>query len=164
MTKKLKIRFVKFEKALVAQQLDITGEFESSEDVLLTHYGISFADKAIWISVKPCNDIGFKLFGTNAERDEYFNNVVEWISEEQFNAGGKLELGKKCEASHDGKNWFVRIFAGKTARQLGEPRYLAAYNDVMDDFGRYKYVRPLGSCVQPKIDGDVYTWEMEVSE
>ena len=54
--------------------------------------------------------------------------------------------------------------AGKLAKQFGEPRHLVAYDDTLDNFERYKFVRPLSSCVRPKIGGDVYTWEMEVAE
>lgn len=62
-----------------------------------------------------------------------------------------------------GKTGLVAFFAGKTAKQLGEPRYIALgfWNDFVS---RWKYVRPIDSCFQPKIDGDVYTWEMEVAE
>lgn len=108
MTKKLKIRFVKFEKVLVAQQLEMTGKehFTQSEHVILSGLGIDFADDAIWLSRSCDFNIGVRRFYHNAERDKYFNKVIKWISEEQF------------------------------ANGAGEP----------------------------KIDGDVYTWEMEVSD
>ena len=81
-----------------------------------------------------------------------------------FQQGGELEIGKECEASDDGNNWVVRFFAGKSAKQLGEPRYLAFWDKNLGCLIRYKYVRPLGSFVRPKIDGDVYTWGMEVAD
>ena len=166
MTKKLKIRFVKFEKALVAQQLEMTGKehFTQSEYVILSGFGIDFADDAIWLSSSRDFNIGVRRFYHNAERDEYFNNVIKWISEEQFATGRKLEIGKECEASDNGEDWFVRFFAGKSAKQLGEPRYLAYCYDNLGYLIRYKYVRPLASFVRPKIDGDVYTWEMETKD
>lgn len=165
MTKKLAIRFVKFECALVAQQLEVKGQFELSEHIALTKYGVDFAREAVYISPKTTQEmhaIGREYFKTDGERDEYLNKVVKWISEEQFPATGKLEIGKECEVSSNKEDWDCRIFAGKTAKQLGEPRYIA-FGVGGDYLVRWKYARSIGSCVQPKIEGDVYTWEMEVS-
>ena len=166
MTKKLKIRFVKFERALAMQVLEQVGTFKNTEHVQsLIHP--EFGSKCIFLRGKAsaCDiTLGVIRFNDNAERDEYLNNVVNWISEEQFATGGKLEIGKECEASANGEDWIVRIFAGKLARQLGEPRNLVAYDEVLEDFERYKYVRPFASFVRPKIDGDVYTWEMETRD
>lgn len=108
MTKKLKIRFVKFECALVAQQLEMTGKehFTPSEHVALWGLGMDFADEAIWLSRSCGTNLVARRFYHNDERDEYLNNVVKWISDEQFTNGS------------------------------GEP----------------------------KIDGDIYTWEMEVAQ
>lgn len=167
MTKNLVIRFVKFEKALAAQVLEVKGQFEASKHIILTKYGVDFSREAVYISpvnTKEMYAIGREYFKTNNERDEYLEKVIKWISEEQFPTRGKLEIGKECEASDDGNNWVVRFFAGKSAKQLGEPRYLAFWDKNLGCLIRYKYVRPLGSFVRPKIDGDVYTWEMEVAD
>lgn len=166
MTKKLVIRFVKLETALAAQQLEMTGNehFTPSEHVALSTSGIDFADSVIWLS-RLCNfNIGVRCFNHNAERDEYLERVVKWISEEQFATKGKLEIGKECEVSGDGEGWVRRIFAGKTAKQFGEPRTIALGFENSLILRRWKYVRPIDSFVQPKIDGDVYTWEMEVGD
>lgn len=109
MTKKLKIRFVKFEKALVGQQLSVSGRkfFAQSESVLFLSSRFDFAECAVWISLSPARfttGIATKYFDTNEKRDEYLNKVIKWISIEQF------------------------------------------------------------AQSKPKIDGDVYTWEMEVAD
>ena len=164
MTKKLKIRFVKFERALVVQQLEIEGDFKNSPHVSTSQHDIGLFCDAVWISVgetRIMNEIAAKNFDSNRDRDEYLERVVKWISEEQFATKGKLEIGKECEFSDNGVEWYSGHFGGKSAKQLGEPRFLAAGSDVLV---RYKYVRPIDSFVQPKIDGDVYTWEMEVSD
>ena len=166
MTKKLKIKFVKFERALVMQILEQVGIFKSTEHVQAIGFP-AISNTCIYLRGKNLEydtTIGFIRFSDNAERDKYFNNAIKWISEEQFATGGKLEIGKECEASDNGEDWFVRIFAGKLARQLGEPRNLVAYDEILEDFERYKYVRPFASFVRPKIDGDVYTWEMETKD
>ena len=71
-----------------------------------------------------------------------------------------MEIGKLYTFSDNGKRWVNRVYAGKCAAQLGEPRFLALDGDAW--LTRWKYVKPLD--VAPKIDGDIYTWEMEVSE
>ena len=167
MTKKLKIRFVKFERALAMQILEQDGIFKATKHVQsISSPGINYCYICLRGDDLSLHNIISTLsnFSDNAERDEYFNNVIKWISEEQFATGGKLEIGKECEASDNGENWFVRFFAGKSAKQLGEPRYLAYWYDNLGYLIRYKYVRPLGSFVRPKIDGDVYTWEMEAKD
>lgn len=167
MTKKLKIRFVKFNYALAMQVLEMSDNFSDSEHVkcyrnTTFYYNASGYTGEIYI--QKDNLVSERYFGKNNQRDEYLEKVIKWISEEQFPATGKLEIGKECEVSDGGKDWFVRFFAGKSAKQLGEPRYLAFWDKNLGCLMRYKYVRPLGSFVRPKIDGDVYTWEMEVAD
>lgn len=89
MKKLLIIRFVKFENALVGQQLGVFGRkfFERSENVGFLGYGVDFAESAVFISVSPApftKGLSVKYFDSNDERDEYFDKVVKWISEEQF--------------------------------------------------------------------------------
>lgn len=108
MTKKLKIRFVKFERALATQILEQVGTFKDTEHVQSVVCP-ELGSKCIYLRGKNSTydtTIGLIRFSDNAERDKYFNKVIKWISEEQF------------------------------ANGAGEP----------------------------KIDGDVYTWEMEVAE
>lgn len=106
MTKKLKIRFVKFEIALVMQVLEMRGEFSNSEHVKIgnTRFCYNSCSIDVIFYMQKDNLVGVGYFGKNEQRDEYLNNVVKWISEEQFASG------------------------------------------------------------QPKIDGDVYTWEMETRD
>ena len=166
MTKKLKIRFVKFERALAMQILEQVGIFKATEHVKAIVCP-EIGNKCIYLRGKNLEydtTIGFIRFSDNAERVKSFNNAIKWISEEQFATGGKLEIGKECEASDNGEDWFMRSFAGKSAKRLGEPRYLAYWYDNLGYLICYRYVRPLASFVRPKIDGDVYTWEMEVAE
>lgn len=169
MTKKLKIQFVKFEKAIAAQLLEVDGfNWVKDDSTHIRLYPSGFLtlweEYASIPSVRNNNNISSTSFNDNTERDKYLNKVIKWISEEQFATKGKLEIGKECEASDDGKDWVVRFFAGKTAKQLGEPRYIALGYENSFILRRWKYVRPVGGCAQPKIEGDVYTWEMEVAE
>lgn len=165
MTKLLKIRFVKFEKALVAQQLEITGKehFTPSEHVVLSASGIDFAEAAIWLSCSCNINIGVRRFYHNDERDKYLDKVVKWISEEQFATSGKLEVGKMCEVSDDNKCWQSRILLAILPERY-DYRFITNAAGYKTRWLSWLYARPVKSCVQPTIDGDVYTWEMEVSD
>ena len=164
MKKLLKIRFVKFEKALVAQQLDVVGDehFDETEHVKLD--GTFYLCESLLSLINSATDDRVKInalyFSNNTKRDEYLNKVVKWISAEQFATGRKLKIGEACLFSDDGKDWCSGEYAGKCARQLGKLRFLALDGDV--SLTRWKYVKPLYGAL--KIDGDVYTWEMEVED
>lgn len=173
MKKLLKIRFVKFEKALTAQQLEAyCFDFinDDSAHIRVCRTGFSLNGGSIFIAPQTINTISSLIFNDNAKRDEYLKKVIKWISKEQFATGRKLEIGKMCEVSGDGKNW-----------NWGEKRLVAVLPEnfrdryiVWSEIGKdlngkdpwcsWAYARPIASCAQPKIDGDVYTWEMEVSE
>lgn len=159
MTKKfLKIRFVKFECALVAQQLEIqwgTASFESLKHTKFEEFHIDFCYDAVWLGRHPNGNVAVRNFESNAARDEYFDKVINWISEEQFAEDGKLEIGEECLFSDDSNNWLSGNYAGKCAKQLGEPRFLKLDSDT--SLSRWRYVKPLYGAL--KIDGDVYTWE-----
>lgn len=165
MIKKLKIRFVKLEDALVVQQLEMTGKelFTPSGHVALWGFGIDFSDEVIRLSRSCDINIGIRRFNHNAERDEYLNKVIKWISEEQFAENGKLEVGKLCDVSDDNKDWRRRTLLAVLPKSYFT-KYIASENYSDFKWCSWKYARPLASCVCPKIDGDVYTWEMEVAE
>lgn len=157
MTKKLKIRFVKFECALAMQILEQEGYFDTTNHVRVRAYP-EVDETCIFLrGWEKEYDYSLKTirFNNNAERDEYLNNVVKWISEEQFATGGKLEIGEECLFSDDSNNWISGNYAGKCAKQLGEPRFLMLDRDT--SLSRWRYVKSLYGV--PKIDGDVYTWE-----
>ena len=164
MTKKLKIRFVKFERALAMQILEQDGIFKATKHVQsISSPGINYCYICLRGNDLSSHNIISTLsnFSDNAERDEYLEKVIKWISEEQFSTKGKLKIGKECEFSDDGVAWYSGHFGGKCAKELGEPRFLAAGSNILV---RFKNARPIVGCVRPKIDGDVYTWKMEVAE
>lgn len=164
MIKKLKIRFVKFECALAMQILEQDGIFKATKHVQsISSPSINYCYICLRGDDLSLHNIISTLsnFSDNAERDEYLNNVVKWISEEQFSTKGKLKIGKECEFSDDGVAWCSGHFGGKCAKELGEPRFLAAGSNILV---RFKNARPIAGCVRPKINGDVYTWEMEAKD
>lgn len=168
MKKILKIRFVKFENAIVAQQIGVSGIefFNRTEHIGFLGYGFDFAGDAIGISLSPARltkRISAKYLDSNEARDEYLDKVVKWISEEQFATGGKLEIGKLCEVSDDNKDWQRRTLLAVLPKTFLS-KYIAAENYSDLKWCGWEYARPIASCGHPKIDGDIYTWEMEVSD
>ena len=99
-----------------------------------------------------------RYFDSNAERDEYLQKVLGWTTDELFGGAGKLEVGKMCEVSDDGKTWIKRIYAGELAPVLGKG-FLVQHCLFDFEFFSAKYVRPISA--QPTIDGEIYTWETE---
>ena len=164
MKKLLKIRFVKFERALVAQQLEIQWgytSFESFEHTMFDAFHIDFAYDAIWIGRHPNGNVAVRVFESNAARDEYFQKAIKWISEEQFAAKGELKIGTMCEVSDNKEDWVKRTLLAVLPKNYSN-RYIAQVGDSKNKWTYWKYVRLIDSFVRPKIDGDVYTWEMEM--
>lgn len=159
--KKLKLRIAKFDRLLVVEQLEREGVFEASENIRID--GDTCLGKD-WIDLpESCKfrSADWRIFPDNQERDEYAANLVKWITEEQFGGSGKLEIGKPCLVSNDGKNWYkLSCFAGKVALKLGiDKRFLIKIENEDNKFFRCRFAKPLNSA-QPKIDGEFYTWEI----
>lgn len=168
MLEKLVIKFIKLERALGAQQLEIKAsnnldnKYEDNH-VIFHQNGIDFADEAVWISKSNSPRVAVRMFDSNDERDKYLDKVVKWISKEQFATSGKLEVGKLCEVSSDGIHWDLR--KRKLLAVLPEnydDRFITQLVDNEDEWIGWQCARPVNSCVQPTIDGDIYTWKMEV--
>lgn len=165
MTKKLKIRFVEFERALVAQQLEMTGKehFTPSEHVALWGLGMDFADEAIWLSRSCDTNIVARRFYHNDERDCYLNMVVKWISEEQFSSPGEFEVCKLYAFKYKKENpvkFFGRLLA--ILPENVKSRYIVEAPFQKKGWEAFEVACP--PYVSPQVDGDIYTWEMEVAQ
>lgn len=161
MTKKLKIRFTKFEKALAMQILEQEGSFCDSE-----HVDEGFPELCC-DHIYLCDeeergnlDVSVIHFDTNAERDEYLKTVIRWISEEQFAEGsGELKVGEMCEVRNKNSDeWKIR----KLITILPEPYYSPYIVEAHEGRGccwqAFDQARPIKNST-PKIEGDIYTWE-----
>lgn len=160
MTKKLKIRFTKFEKALAMQILEQEGSFCDSEHIQIGIPEIYGDD--IYLCEEDerdnLNNVSVVKFVSNELRDVYLNNVIRWISEEQFHE--KLTVGELCEVRNKDTAdvWRIR----KLITILPEPYYSPYIVEAHEGRGccwqAFDQARPINSS-NPKIDGDIYTWE-----
>lgn len=163
MTKKLKIRFVKCEKALVMQVLDQEGEFADSEHVKIDGAPRLYLGEVFLRGKYTNNNLtpDFCSFGSNTERDKYLNNVVKWITDEQFTgyAGAPQEVGELCTVSDNGKHWrTARVISILPNKYKG--RYIYEDEGVHEGWACATHALSILERVEPKTEGDVYTWEM----
>lgn len=158
--KKLKLRIVKFDRMLVVEQLEKTGEWKNSEHVKVDGDLYLFDDRIDLQENIGDRSVSWIKFNDNAERDEYTQKLIDWIAEEQFGDTTKLEIGKHCLVrDHEAEEWEERIYAGKVPVQLGlDKRYLVCSEseEDKDAFFCWRYAK-LDDCL--KIDGEIYTWE-----
>ncbi len=167
MTKKLRIRFVKFEKALVMQILEQTGEFMGTKHVKLGNipelgeYEIYLRGWRKDYDLIPV----FIRFSSNDERDEYLEKVVGWITYEQFTNAGEPKVGDWCEVRDDEKQvWVKRKLVAILPEQYSNRHICETLGEKKKVVKTWTYARPLAQRIEHKIDGDVYTWDMEVAE
>lgn len=161
MTKKLKIRFVKFERALVMQILEQRGSFRDSKHVYMGLPELCCDRIYLCDEAERGNlDVDARSFETNTERDAYLKNVIRWISEEQFGRGNEemLKPGELCEVRDNRDDeWEERILIA-----ILPERFLNRYiveTDRGNSWTYFAFGRPIGRRIEPKIDGDIYTWE-----
>lgn len=159
MSKKLKIRFTKFENALAMQILEQEGSFRDSKHVYMGFPELC-CDRIYLCDEEEHLNISAIYFDTNAERDEYLKTVIRWISKEQFGESMReLKVGEMCEVRNSGTPWVTRKLIAILPGQY-KKRFIAEsqFNDF--EYFSWNEARPLSDCIEPKIDGDVYTWEM----
>lgn len=158
MTKKLKIRFTKFEKALAMQILEQEGSFCNSAHIQI---GIpELCGDDIYLCEEDerdnLNHVSMVEFVSNELRDVYLNNVIRWISEEQFRE--EITVGELCEVRNKNTDdeWKIR----KLITILPEPYYSPYIVEAHEGRGRcwqaFDQARPIKNSTL-KIDGDIYT-------
>lgn len=68
-----------------------------------------------------------------------------------------LKWGEECEVSDDKEMWTTRMLVGKHPIYKG---YIVVPDSGLADQPEYwRYARPTVKKVEPKIEGDIYTWE-----
>lgn len=175
MTKKLEIKFVKFEKALAIQVLNQEGSFKATEHVNLDKYPMLLKNKICISRYYDEKDeeinyhISCSYFNSNKERDEYIEKVVNWITEEQFpNKDNELKIGSECEVkNYDEDEWVKRKLITVLPKQYYN-RYICESQEGTDRCAyNWSYARPISDNNTGNIkyvkDSDysmIYSWKM----
>lgn len=159
MAKKLKIRFVKFERALTMQILEQEGSFRNSAHIQI---GIPelYGDRIYLCDEEERDNLDISVihFDTNTERDEYLKTVIRWVSEEQFAMrSGKLTVGELCEA-HVGNGWEKRKLLAILPKRY-KNRFIVERVEDDESWVGCSKVLHLPNWNKSTVDGDIYTWE-----
>lgn len=81
--KRLQLRIEPFVKALVVQVIDMEGDFKSSGHITINKYNMPYLRRTR-ISFNGKSDVLVIEFDTNEERDKYFDQMIDWITNELF--------------------------------------------------------------------------------
>ena len=157
--KKLKLRIVKFDGLLVFEQIENTvmtrlGQKTEHFEVRDMNLFVGFDWWAFAVQGKVSD---YRNFTDNVARDAYLQKVFGWISDELFGGGGKLEVGKECLVSEDGKEWSKNHLLAILPKNK-KYRYIVCSNLENEKWTYCEYAKPINDSL--KIDGDVYTWEV----
>lgn len=96
-------------------------------------------------------EIGY-IWSASTKKD--LINAAQKVFSEQR---GELTWGEDCEVSEDSKMWTTRKFVGK--HPIREGYIVVRYLGSTDQPEYWRYARPTVKKVEPKIEGDIYTWE-----
>lgn len=162
MNKILKIQFWKAEKALAMQVLEQEGYFRDSEHVC-TGLPELCCDRIYLCDEEERGNLRIytRYFNTSDNRDEYLENVIRWISEEQFAEGsGELKIGEMCEVRDYGEFRDKRRLLAILPDSYNN-RFIT--EDGFERWCSWQYARPIHKRTEPKIEecGQLvtYTWE-----
>lgn len=167
MSKKLKLKFWRAEKALAMQILEQEGLPEKKTDGFVNIVTISAIYKDTIYLRGDCHKGDFNidgvLFETNSERDEYLDKLVNAITTELFTSNGELKVGEMCEGMNKafpGK-WTLGLILAILPKEY-RSRFIVVqeYNYSWTTFDE---ARPLPKRTEPKVEecGELitYTWE-----
>ena len=167
MSKKLKIKFWKAEKALAMQIVEQEGlPREKNDGTVRINCGAFITDTYVSLRSFPRYDydIAIKMFDSNSDRDEYIDKITKAITDELFTGTGELKVGEMCEISENGVYWSKRIFVGEIDKSFGDEAPFMAVNFFDEQYiTRWEHVRPLAKRTEPMVEenGEIltYTWE-----
>lgn len=166
MIDKLEIKFIKLEKALVAQQQGIEFSREDCPELKKRHVrfrpdGIAFANNVIWISDPNSSSVALRMFDSDDERDVCLTKILGWISDELFSipdVNEGLKIGEMCDVSNDGLSWMQRRLIAILPEKYNY-RYIT--ESIMDENTHISFTlaRHTGMGSDLSVNGDTYTWK-----
>lgn len=166
MSKKLKIKFWKAEKALAMQILEQEGLPKVKDDGNVNIgqspdlYSEMVELRGAW---SHCDlNVVVKRFPENQDRDEYLDTITQAITDELFTGTGELKVGEMCEVRGCYSYWRKAKLIAILPEHIRE-RYVV---DDDKDYGECiacAEAQPLAKRTEPKVDvnGEIvtYTWE-----
>lgn len=154
--KELRLRIEKFNKAIVFQTLKMNGVFEDSEHVRFMYHPAIIRDEILLDKYPNETAVGIKYFKDNDERDEVFDNIIKWISDEQFSVPRReLEVGKEAMFNDTLGSDLVRRKLIHILPEGFESRYISDSN-TYPYWCYWKYAYPAQDIL--KIKDKVYHW------
>jgi hypothetical protein len=167
MSKKLKIKFWKTEKALAMQVVEQWGLPERKTFGRVQSGTSPMLYKEV-IGIRGCYKkddwfIGSILFDSNEERDAYLDKMTQAITDELFTGKGELKVGEMCEVKiSDVCEWVTRKLLAILPEEQSY-RYICTHSSLKNAFTMCKYARPITKRIEPKVEecGELitYTWE-----
>lgn len=153
--KELKLKIEKFDKAIAFQTLKVT-DCVDSEHVKFSASPAILEDEIVLNKYKDNSTLGIAYFNSNEKRDSVFEQIIEWITSEQFSRPlTKLEVGEEALFSDTIGEAGVR---GKLVYILPEgfaSRFLSA-SDSYPYWCYWKYAFPVNDTL--KVKGNIYHW------
>ena len=164
MLKKLKIRIVKFERAVAIQVLEQEGYFAKHEH---TRSVDSIEIRGDTLYLRGSNtyekySIGQRSFKSNEVRDKFIQDLLKWISEEQFSNDTKIKIGETCLVSDCPDidcMWVKRKLLGILPKNYSQ-RYITDNVNDENKVSFWKEAKPLNKY-KFTVEGEIYTWELE---
>ena len=154
--KELRLKIEKFNKAIVFQTLKMQGDFEDSEHVKFTSHPAIIRNEILLDKYPNETAVGIKYFKDNDERDEVFDNIIKWISDEQFSVPRReLAIGKEAMFNDSLGAGLVRKKLIHILPEGFESRYISE-SDTYPYWCYWKYAYPAQDIL--KIKENVYHW------
>lgn len=155
--KELRLKIEKFNKAIVFQTLKMQGDFEDSEHVKFMSHPAIIRNEILLDKYPNETAVGIKYFKDNEERDEVFDNVIKWISDEQFSVPRReLVIGKEAMFNDTLGSDLVRRKLIYILPEGFESRYISDSN-TYPYWCYWKYAYPAQDIL--KIKNNVYHWK-----
>lgn len=155
--KELRLKIEKFNKAIVFQTLKMQGDFEDSEHVKFMSHPAIIRNEILLDKYPNETAVGIKYFNDNDERDEVFDNIIKWISDEQFSLPRReLAVGQEAMFNDTLGSDLVRRKLIYILPEGFESRYISDSN-TYPYWCYWKYAYPAQEVL--KIKGNVYHWK-----
>lgn len=155
--KELRLKIEKFNKAIAFQTLKKNGDFEDTEHVKFISHPTIIRNEIMLDKYPNETAVGIKYFKDNEERDEVFDNIIKWISDELFSVPRReLVIGQEAMFNDTLGSDLVRRKLIYILPEGFESRYISDSNSY-PYWCYWKYAYPAQDVLM--IKGNVYHWK-----